>query len=133
MNETNDEQHLHLLSIFHFVVAGITALISCFPLIHFTVGIGIIISGLTHPQRSGFPDVLFGLIFVVFAGTIILLGWGLAVCIALTGRYLAKRKHYTFCLVIAAIECMLTPFGTVLGVFAIIVLVRPSVKALFDA
>ena len=36
-----------------------------------------------------------------------------------------------FCLVIAALLCMITPFGTVLGVFTIIVLVRPSVKLLF--
>jgi hypothetical protein len=34
-------------------------------------------------------------------------------------------------MVIAAIQCAFTPFGTVLGVFTLIVLVRPSVKALF--
>jgi hypothetical protein len=33
----------------------------------------------------------------------------------------------------AAIACMLMPFGTVLGVFTIIVLMRPSVKELFAA
>jgi hypothetical protein len=33
----------------------------------------------------------------------------------------------------AAIACMFMPFGTILGVFSIIVLVRPSVKSLFDA
>ena len=31
----------------------------------------------------------------------------------------------------AAIECMFFPFGTVLGVLTIIVLIRPSVKPLF--
>ena len=38
--------------------------------------------------------------------------------------------HYLYCLVVAAVECMLVPFGTVLGVLTIIVLNRPSVKAL---
>jgi len=36
-----------------------------------------------------------------------------------------------FCLVMAGVECIFTPFGTVLGVLTIIVLVRPSVKELF--
>jgi hypothetical protein len=35
-------------------------------------------------------------------------------------------------MVIAALLCMFMPFGTVLGVFTIIVLVRDSVKALFN-
>jgi hypothetical protein len=37
------------------------------------------------------------------------------------------------CFVVAAIECIFMPFGTVLGVFTIIVLSRPSVKALFQS
>jgi hypothetical protein len=44
---------------------------------------------------------------------------------------LKRHTNYTYCLVVAAIECMFTPFGTVLGVLTIIVLVRPTVKALF--
>ena len=32
----------------------------------------------------------------------------------------------------AATMCLFMPFGTVLGVFTIIVLMRPSVKPLFD-
>ena len=51
----------------------------------------------------------------------------------LAGRYLARRERYTFCLVVAGVECMFMPFGTVLGVFTIIVLSRPSVKDLFGA
>jgi len=31
----------------------------------------------------------------------------------------------------AGVECMFMPFGTVLGVFTIIVLMRPSVKEIF--
>jgi hypothetical protein len=34
-------------------------------------------------------------------------------------------------LAIAGIECIFIPFGTVLGVFTIIVLMRPTVKELF--
>ena len=61
----------------------------------------------------------------------ILVGWAVAICVIVAGRFLARRVHYTFCLVVAAIACLFMPFGTVLGVLTIIVLMRPSVKALF--
>ena len=60
-------------------------------------------------------------------------GWTLAVCLVVAARSLNQRKRYLFCLVIAGITaavCM--PFGTVLGVFTIIVLLRPSVKEAFQ-
>jgi hypothetical protein len=44
---------------------------------------------------------------------------------------MAHRKHYTFCLVMAGVECLFMPFGTVLGVFTILVLNRQTVKELF--
>ena len=51
--------------------------------------------------------------------------------IALAGRSLARHRRYTFCLVVAAILCLFVPFGTLLGVFTIIVLVRSTVRARF--
>jgi hypothetical protein len=36
-----------------------------------------------------------------------------------------------FCLVMGGVECLFMPFGTVLGVFTIIVLMREPVKQLF--
>ncbi|MHC4489391.1 MAG: hypothetical protein ACYSW7_09510, partial [Planctomycetota bacterium] len=74
-----------------------------------------------------------GLLFVLMAMLFITAGWTLAICIVIAGRCLSKRKRYMFCLVIAAITCTFMPFGTVLGVFTIIVLMRPSVKELFTA
>jgi hypothetical protein len=50
------------------------------------------------------------------------------------GRSLARRKRYLFCLIVAGTMCvMCNPLGTVLGVFTIVVLLRPSVKELFGA
>lgn len=50
-----------------------------------------------------------------------------------TGRFIAQRKYYTFCFVMAAVESLFTPFGTVLAVFTLVVLLRESVKQMFDA
>ena len=72
-----------------------------------------------------------GFIFVIFAAMFITLGWIMAALLLTTGRFLARRKHHQFCLVMAGIECLFMPFGTFLGVFTILVLVRESVKPLF--
>jgi hypothetical protein len=49
------------------------------------------------------------------------------------GRKRSRRASRTFCLVGAGLECVLVPFGTVLGVFTIIMLMKESVKPLFAA
>lgn len=79
------------------------------------------------------PPALFGWMFAIIGGAVITIGWIFAAFIVTTGRFLARHKHYLFCLVMAGLECMLMPFGTVLGVFTIIVLMRESVKQLFSA
>jgi hypothetical protein len=72
-----------------------------------------------------------GIGIMVFAGLFILAGWTLAALIAFAGRSLQTHKRYTFCLVMGGVECIFMPFGTVLGVFTIIVLMRDTVKNLF--
>jgi hypothetical protein len=59
------------------------------------------------------------------------MGLSLAICIAVAGRKLDRRTGHLYCLVIAGLECFFMPFGTVLGVLTILVLIRPSVKLMF--
>ena len=63
----------------------------------------------------------------------IVVGWVFAALVLMAGRCIAGRKSYTFCFVVACVECLWAPFGTCLGVFTLVVLNRPSVKALFAA
>lgn len=129
-----DEEHLKLLSVFHYVVGGLAGFFAFFPIIHLLIGIVMLAGGFEEAATDeDFPHILFGLVFVIIPGLIMLCGWTLAICLIVAGRFLAKRKHYMFCFVIAAISCIFMPFGTVLGVFTIIVLARPSVKELFAA
>jgi ABC-type Fe3+ transport system permease subunit len=129
-----DEEHLRLLSIFHYVCAGMAAFFACIPIIHVIVGSVMLL----HPQpfvsqnNQPHPEKFVGLLFVVIGGMFILLGWAFAACLAYAGRCLGQRKHYTYCMVVAALACMFMPFGTVLGVFTLMVLIRPSVKPLFN-
>ena len=61
----------------------------------------------------------------------LVIGVAYSACMALAGRYLTQHRHYIFCLVMAALSCAFFPFGTVLGVFTIIVLQKDSVRQLF--
>ena len=130
---TQDEDHLKLLSIFHYVVAGLAALFACFPIIHLVVGLVFILAPQKFDGKGEPPPAWFGWLFVIMASIFIALGWIFAGFVLAAGRFLARRKRYMFCLVMAGIECLFMPFGTVLGVFTIIVLMREPVKQLFTA
>lgn len=133
---SQDEQYVKILAIFHFVVAGISALFACFPILHFVMGLGMLGLSLSAGVSEGpFPEVFIpgfaGLFFTLLAGSMILFGWAFAVCVALAGLFLLKKKRHMFCVVMGGVECTFMPFGTVLGVFTVIMLMRPSVKAMF--
>lgn len=130
-----EASQLRLLSIFHYVLAGFTALFSLFPLIHLAMGIAIITGAMPMDtpadQEAPFDPRLFGWFFVVFAALFIAAGMTLAGYMAYAGRCLAQRRRHLLCMVVAGLSCMFMPFGTVLGVFSLVVLSRPSIKAAF--
>ena len=126
------EEHLRLLSILHHVVGGLTALFACFPIFHLIIGIVFIALSAWPDAKGDAPPAFIGWLFVGAASAAMIVGWSMAACILIAGRFLAGRKHYMFCLVMAGIECIFMPFGTVLGVFTIIVLVRERAKEMFS-
>ena len=131
-----DEEHLRLLAAFHYVVAAIGAMFACIPLIHVTVGLLMVVNpgafGGGH-QGAPPPPQWLGLLFMVMGGLFVLVGWAAAICTFLSGRCLAKRRKRMFSFVVAAVLCAFFPFGTVLGIFTIIVLSRDSVQRLYEA
>jgi hypothetical protein len=129
-----DREHLRLLAIFHYVVAGLAALFSFFPLLYTTVGAIFIFAARHGTAKPGeeLPPEFLGWIFAAVGLLLFFLGIAMAICILLAGRCLSRNKHYTFALVMACIECLFIPFGTILGVFTIVVLSRESVRAFFE-
>jgi hypothetical protein len=130
---SKDEEHLKLLTIFHYVVAGLTALFASIPLIHVGLGLMMVLRPdfLNNGHNGGAPPAWFGFIFIAIGGVIIVLGWAVAICTFISGRYLAQRKKRMFSFVTGAVLCMFMPFGTVLGIFTILVLNRESVQRLY--
>ena len=82
-------------------------------------------------SKQAFPGRLFGLFFVVVGGAIVLFGWTLGGLTVYAGRCLGRHEKHTFCVVVACVNCLHMPLGTVLGVFTLIVLFRDSVRELF--
>jgi hypothetical protein len=126
------EEHLRLLAIFHYVVAAIAALFSLFPVIHLVIGVAILTGGFPGEGPADGEARWLGGFFVAFAAFWIVMGLTFASCVLAAGRSLAKRKRRTFCLVMAGLECMFVPFGTVLGVLTLIVLTKDEARALFE-
>jgi hypothetical protein len=111
----------------------LAALFSIFPLLYSVVG-GFLLYAAHNPGSSNqeAPPAVIGWIFIVIGALFFLAGVTMAICNLIAGRSLARCKGYSFALVMACIECLFVPFGTILGVFTIVVLSRPSVKALFS-
>jgi hypothetical protein len=126
-----DTDHLNTLAVLHYVVAGLATLASLFPTVHLLVGIGLVSGAFTDPGEP-FPYPLIGWFFIIFASCWILLGLVFSSCLALAGRSLQQKRRYQFCLVMAGLACMFMPFGTVLGVFTIVTLMKGGVKDQFQ-
>jgi hypothetical protein len=124
----DDLAQIRLLSVFHYVVAGLMALVALFPTLYLVLGL-LMATGRLGAEDEG-SEVLGGLM-ASCGSFFMIVGFGFALLVVLAGRSLAEQRRYTYCLVVAAILCLFAPFGTLLGVFTLIVLVRPSVRARF--
>ena len=128
----DDRQNLWYLGLVNYFYAGLLALVGCIPLIHFGIGIAMLSGAMSPPKaNSGPPEQLIGGILAGVAAVIILASWTHAALVVLAGRCLQQRCWYTFCFVMACIQCAWAPIGTAIGVLTIIMLVKPETKALF--
>ncbi len=122
---THDET-LNLLAIFHYVWGGLILACSCFPVIHIVFGAAMLGEG----GGRGEAQVVGG-VFMLVGLLVMALFWVMGGCVIGAGRFLKQRQHWTFCVVIAALTCLSFPIGTALGVFTLITLFKPEVKAEF--
>ena len=136
--QVQDAEQIKLLVIFHYVLAGFTALMACIPIIHMVMGLAMVSGKIPMgPPSSGTgpaaTDVTWmGWLFVIIGGMAVLIGWTMAILMFFAGKSLSERRRYNFVFVMACIGCLSVPLGTALGVFTIIVIQRSSVKALFE-
>jgi hypothetical protein len=138
INEAVDRDRLKLLEVAYYLSGGVTILFVSFLLIHFTL---FLVLGLNpqvfahttgsngHPAAPPPPGIF--LVFAALIGLIILLGWTFGGLQIYAGRCLKHRRHRLFILVVAGIECIFIPWGTLLGICTFLTLERPSLKYRF--
>jgi hypothetical protein len=134
-----DDEHLRLLTIGYYISAGITACYSLIGLFYAAMGgiVGLAISqsaanAATETSSNQPSPQLMGWIFGVIGIGLFVVLITIAAMKFFVARCLKQRKSRTFCFVIAILSCLEIPYGTVLGIFTILVLERPSVRRLFD-
>lgn len=132
-----DASHLSTLSVCHFIWGGLLGLFACIPIIHIVIGVMFMTGGFpttspASPTPPPFDPRLFGLLFIVFGAVAVLLGWLLAGFTIASGFFIRRRRRRMWSIVIAAINCTIFPFGTVLGVFTLMVLLRDSVRVAYE-
>src|SRR5215469_9281095 len=100
-----DKEHLRLLAIFHYIVAGLGAFFSFFPLLYATIGAIFIFAARHGTPKPGeqLPPEFIGWILIGVGSFLFLLGIAMAICILIAGRCLSHHKGYSFALVIACI------------------------------
>lgn len=137
-NERRDIDHLNLLSIFHFIVGFLSLCgISLLWVHHYMMGFVMAQAQAnaaakqpSSPVRALPPEFMqFLNYFYIIMGIIFVIASIVNVC---SGVFLRQRKHRTFSFVVACLNCLQIPFGTVLGIFTIVVLSRNSVCDLYQ-
>jgi hypothetical protein len=131
--QKRDAEHLKLLSIFHFILAGFCFLGIAFVALHYAfMRVFFMNPEIWKNQKGGPPPAEFFKIFIwiyLFAVVVLVAASALNL---LSAIFLRQRRHRMFSLVIAGLNCLQFPLGTALGVFTIIVLSRASTHELYE-
>jgi hypothetical protein len=127
-----DLEHLKLLGIFHYIWGALACLAGLIGVVYLIIGVALMMSPPDSSDDSSSSvaggAVLIGLGIVIF---LICEIYGIAAIMA-GGKYRKHQRGYWFCFVLAIITLLSFPIGTILGIFSLIVLNRPSVKTLFQ-
>ena len=134
-----DRGHLKTLAICHYVAGGLELVFSSFFILYIVIGLVFVNDPNAFAPPAGSragaqpqPPPEFGWMFVGMGSCIVLLGWTTGILTIVSGRGIARLRRRTFSLVMAGVNCLWMPIGTVLGVFTFIVLMRGSVIALYE-
>jgi hypothetical protein len=121
-----DLDHLKLLGILH-TIWGVLAILGgvLFGLLYIVLASSgnMEVSGNVSPEAARGIFVGIGIVAIVLSAI-----YGILLIIA--GGKLRKQRAYGFCFFVSILDLLTFP-GIVLGIFTLIVLVRPTVKELF--
>src|SRR2546423_13218842 len=107
-----DADHLKLLSIFHFVGAGLALLGILFLLAHYAMFHAFFANPkMGENQKQSPPPAEFFAIFQWFYLVFAVWFVGSGILNVVSGLYIRARKHRTFSMIVAGINCLHIPLG----------------------
>ena len=135
IQQRRDNEHINLLSIFHFVLAGFALLGIGVLFIHFLFMRAFVMNPNAwrpQPNSPQFPPGFWNIVilFYIAVGFLLVIG---AILNTLSGIFLRRKTNRMFSLVVAGLDCLQIPFGTALGVFTILILTRETVRQAYKA
>jgi hypothetical protein len=131
-----DEEHLRLLSLFHYISGGITVAFSLF------FGVWIVFAAAMFaffppPPHGGsegtaaqHPEAMPAVMLAIF-GFLFAMGVAYGILEIVSGWFISRRQSRVFSFVVALPRVLFLPYGVILTIFTLLVLDRPSVKQLY--
>ncbi|MFN7942847.1 MAG: hypothetical protein U0X73_14760 [Thermoanaerobaculia bacterium] len=125
-----DRDQLLILSVFHYLMAAFVVLLSLVPSILLFVAMQTADPEQAQSAAGGAPaastGAMFALVSLALVGGVLL-----ASLLVAAARCLAATRRRRLCLTAAILVSFVPPFGTVVGLATLVVLMRPSVQQLF--
>jgi len=130
-----DEEHLRVLAILHFVLAGLCLAGIGLLVWHYTRMHNAFLDLAAWKKQKGGGAALEQFLdefrrFHVVCGAVLAAAGGAN---WLSGLLICRRRGRTPSMVIACLNCLIVPAGTVLGAFTMVVLLRDSVRQAYGA
>lgn len=140
--ERIDADHLNTLTLCHYIMHVIGAMMIHHPSAFLPLGpaypapqVQVYLSAPPYPVGASYPffPPFMGYLFLTMGIIAVALGWTLGGLTAYAGRCLKRPKNSIFVFIVAGLNCaFVMPLGTILGAFTFAVLLRSTVKALFQ-
>jgi hypothetical protein len=133
--QKKDSEQITLLVVFHFLFAVICMAGIGFLFLHYSIFHKFFANPDMWKGQKNAPPKEFFEFFKYFVWFYVVMGAFLVIDLLLnvvSAFCLMSRKGRMFSLVVAGLNCVQIPFGTALGVFTIVVLMRDSVRRLYQ-
>ncbi len=132
-----DKEHLNLLVIFHWIFGVLRILFSLIGVVYLHLLRNIFnnpnfYSNFHDSDNLQFSSSEFIGIVVTIVKVTLVIAFFVGIANIISAQFIKQRVKRTFSIVVACIDCIFIPFGTILGVFTLIVLFRNSVLELYD-
>lgn len=131
--EIVNNEHLNLLSIFYFIMGGLS-LLGAFILFIYSVVFGFLLSNDTIRESMNESGEEAGMIFGIITSVLVILFiliLAIGILQIISGFKLRKRTHRMLTMIMGIVALPSFPIGTALGVFTLVVLSRPGVIEMY--